>query len=266
MLNENPGINIDDNVQVEHPIIKNYSKSVPFLGHHHQITINSKNRSGGTSSNFTYRINLPIRKNLKYVAVKEIQIPATFYGLDDIDNENQFQLIEGVTVFNHILERGNYTAADLVTVLNAILSLFTTNAYTVTYSSVTARFTISAIGSENTIILRIPSIRLAELLGMNVGDNVFITQKLVSPNASTQAVEQSIRIISNICGDDEELASMIDLKISNGMIAWSSQDVKIDRRIMLIGNSNEFYFRLVNEDNRALDTNGVDMSIILYFF
>ena len=180
-----------------------------------------------------------------------------------IDRENSMILSENATDNIVTIPPGNYTEVSLGVALELALDAAGVNAYTVTYNSSNHRFTITSVGAASVIILYISSVRLRELLGMDM-NNVF-SPTLVSPFAATTAVEQSLRIISDIC-NEETLIDMIDLNIGGGTVSWSSADVVSDSRTLHIGNSNVFSFRLVNEDNALINLNGPDMSLILYFY
>lgn len=230
----------------------------------HQVILNSKRRTGGTASDFSYKIDLPEWKNLTHVTLKELQIPLSYYALDNVNNENVFTVTQNSITYTRAFPRGNYNAQDLAIQFGLLLgSLDVGVTYSVTYNPVDYRFTVVVSGTIN-VTININSIRLSELLGFNLGTNQFI-DNYTSPNASTQSVEQTLRVISDIC-DDEELGAMIDLTIDNGTIRWSSKDIYIDKRKLHAAKSNLFNFKVVNEDGRYLDTNGIDMSMILYFF
>lgn len=118
-----------------------------------QIYVDSTYRLSGDTVNFKYNLKQPI--HAKYFKLTSAEIPLTYYNIRNvsgaIDNNHIFYFSEnnGVTTLNATLTAGYYNATTIATALKTSLEAVSTNAYTytVSYSTLTQKFTISATGN-----------------------------------------------------------------------------------------------------------------------
>lgn len=134
----------------------------------------------------TFYLNRPLQ-NIAFMKVLEAEIPFSYYVINQYNNT--FFLTESSSALVTI-PVGNYTSATLATTLGSVLTQASlglgSRTYTVTYSSMTQKFTVTA--STGTFSLVFGSStdsgqtnpRL--ILGFNPGFNTSIGSVLVAPN------------------------------------------------------------------------------------
>src|ERR1700677_4640968 len=100
---------------------------------HYKVYIDSRKRTSGTDSNFSYVVQFPADKKFTHVTCLDCLIPKSYYLVQA--GYNTFQLQEGATIVTVDVPIGCYT---LVSWMNQLTSLLTANSpnsytYTVTY-------------------------------------------------------------------------------------------------------------------------------------
>lgn len=131
----------------------------------------------------TFYLNRPLL-NVAFMKVLQAEIPFSYYVINA--NNNTFFLTEvGSTLVT--LPVGNYTSSTLSTALGTALTTASgINTYTVVYSNVTQKFTITSTGGAFALVFGSPSDsgqsnpRL--ILGFNAGTNSSTGNTLVGPN------------------------------------------------------------------------------------
>lgn len=103
-------------------------------------------RNGGTLGNPQFNINDTLN-NIRGVKLKNAVLPLSFYTIDSRNNKLYFyEVAPGVDLVATIPE-GIYTSSTLPGVLKTALELVGSNIYTITYSSVSNKLTITADNS-----------------------------------------------------------------------------------------------------------------------
>lgn len=154
------------------------------------------------TDNALFYFDYPIQ-NVAFMKVIEAEIPMSYYTINSTNNT--FTLTEGSSVTVTITP-GNYTSASLSTTLQAALNAVspTPKTYTVTFSSLTQKFTITA--SAGTFTLTFGTTGDTGLtnprffLGMNAGANASTLTVLTSPNAANITGDNYLYICSDVLG------------------------------------------------------------------
>ena len=109
-----------------------------------EYLIDSKYRSYGTSSNFNIQFDDSI-KNASKAYLQYFNFPNTYYNVKNGYNKIDFN--EGAGELNATLTSGNYSINDLQTEIKTQMEAVGVNTYTVTYSSVSMKLTITSSGN-----------------------------------------------------------------------------------------------------------------------
>ena len=185
------------------------------------IYLSSKNRSTGTSDNYTIVdtqerfVNTP-----QSVKAKTITIPVTWYNITEANNKFEF---EGSGTGPHAIELspGNYSGATLAAELqDAITAILGCGDYTVVYDCSTGKFTIASKTEAFTIDFTIDD-NMAELLGFEE-----VVTAIVMSHTSTK--------VANIIIDTEIwVCTNLISGVDNGVLPWTENAPKTEKQGVL---------------------------------
>lgn len=241
--------------------------------------INSKDRIGGTSSNFTYDLKMDKENKYSHVMVLDVSIPKSYYLIPA--GANTFSLQEGKTTVTVTMPAANYNIGNLKTVLAAQLTLVSPNAatYTVTYPSASQpdtgklTFTSTYLGATSFIF---PESTIANVLGFSPGLTYNFTvsggsSTLISGMIDLQN-EQTLYIHSTMVtspsGDNILQECFATDTPSYGRIVWQCTCPELSSKLLASPGSvsSVFNFTLCDEDGNEMNLNGLDwqMTICVY--
>lgn len=128
----------------------------------------------------TFRFQTPIQ-NIAKMKILEAEIPFSYYV---VNTDNNRIVLTETGSSTAVIPVGNYTVTDLATALGAALTAASlalgSRTYTVTYSTITGRFTISSSG---TFTLSVSSLLLQSVLGLQA-TNPSSGSTLVAPHVA----------------------------------------------------------------------------------
>lgn len=241
------------------------------------VVINSKNKSSGTHSNFTYKIPVTPGTNYTHVAVIQAILPKSFY-MCDVSN-TYFTLTEpSQAPVNIYITSGNYNTTTFRIVLQQLLNANSPGGktYTISFpnaatSASTGKYTYTCSSGNPTFTFNSSS-NLYELMGFDVDStNTFSGNTLTSTNVIKMLREDVIIIRSNIAeneGDDilQEIYSVENESFTN--IVYRQDNLLFNCKKINNQLSNNYYFRLVNDNNIEIDLRGLNwmLTIILFSF
>jgi hypothetical protein len=248
-----------------------------FIGDITTVVINSSNRTTGSNSSFTHRVNLPDKNNYDRVVVIRALVPKSYYSIGL--NRSSFTLIEdGVsTVITLTPANYSYTSfkAEIVLKINAASPNNWT--YACSYPNIqnqpnTGKFTYTVSGNSSQ-----PSFDFSthsnsgvhNAMGFDTDEApVFDAGVLVSTNVINLSSEASLYIRSNICEnhDNQILQDVFQNNVSFGYIEFESNDVLLNSRKIKRNQDNSYWFMLTNEENEEMLLNGQNILISLCFF
>jgi hypothetical protein len=241
--------------------------------------INSRERTTGTNSNFSYEIKLPAGNNFDRVVCLQASIPKTYYLVQSPGNT--ITLTEDGKDAKITLPEGNYGVESLKTVLATQLtaeSKASLNSYTYTITSPDEfkttgtgklTFTVSGNGLIQPII-NLTDSNLYEILGFNENSiNQFTANSLTSPNVINLQKESTLYIHSDICQDNESNV-LQELFASNNpdftSVVYNCTNADLYAKKLTNNRSNIFNFQLLDENDREIHLNGGNMVFTLCVF
>jgi hypothetical protein len=244
----------------------------------HFVYVNSLHRLSGTTSNFTYNINLPPNKRFTKVVVLDALIPKSYYLIDS--NDCVFQLQEGGTVVDVTIPAGNYNFLSWQYVIGSVLTSASPNgwSYSCTYANTntsadTGKFIYSVTGnSSQPSLIMVADSSLFEQLGFDDGStNVFTSGSLTAANVCKLQVEDSIFINSSlVIGSPNQLGVLqhINVVASPNFSTVTYQCTAPDHfsKPMNTLLSSSVSFSLTDEHNQNIDLNGLPFSMTLMFY
>lgn len=112
----------------------------------HILNVDSRFReSGGSSSNFYFRLLSPV-KNVLRIRITSIEIPNSYYIFSKLRRNVALRILYGpslASIFQVTLSDGNYSAYDMVDALNAILSAGGLSWMRMSFDLITGKFTFT---------------------------------------------------------------------------------------------------------------------------
>lgn len=240
-------------------------------------SINSRYRTSGNDSNFSYNIN--IDQNAKYdsVCVLSASVPISYYLVRD--GHNQFILLEDdiETVIN--VPSGNYSVNSFQLILKKLLNDNSPHHWTYDISfpdsiseCQTGKYTYSVTGntSQPSIVLY-PNSQLHRQFGFADGStNTFTNNSLTSKYVVNFMLDNVLYIYSDIVVSNNEQNILCDLYSPNtapySYITFVNPNFIQTSRQLSTNNSNTFRFSIMTAEGDNIDLNGnhCDFTILLY--
>lgn len=235
--------------------------------------INSENRLSGTSTDFSYKLDIDPNVEYTHCSLISISIPKTFYSVTD---NNYFNLIEDLTSVQVVLPKGNYTRNSFALVLKNLLNLMSPNGwvYNVTYPNITRTvdqgfYNYSVTGNGGLQ----PSFEIFEHLSHHLGfdknsTQTFISDELTSTNVTNLNPENTLILHSTIVDDrDARLKSILTTSVNSfDYIVYENQNILESSKRMSIAKSNIYNFILTDLNNNRIDLNGSHIVFSLLVF
>lgn len=256
-----------------------------------QVVINSARRLNPlteTSTNFTYRINKSFTR-ISEIVIQSIMFPFSYYVINS--SNNQLVVTRGTTK-TITIPSGNYNATTMISVLNIALNNvtdpvtgFTYNGFagenfTVTFSSVYLKFTISNTSSFSIISANTnPASTMAYNLGFQIDANSILqsgSQVAQADSCVNLAGPKYIRIESKyltaptqhkaLYADNSYSESLFILPTNASNGSFITTDIQIPIRLtrkITISNTDTIDFKVVDENDVVIDLNGLDWAMYL---
>lgn len=250
------------------------------------VYINSHFRASGTDHDFTYSINLEPRAIFDKICLLQCSIPKSYYNCPA--GQNTFNLIESGTTIPITVPPGNYTRVGLSVAISALLTAASTHSYTYTVSipnnatgADNGKFIFTVSGSIGTQpILSFPAILPAsisslifEMLGFSAGSaNSFSANVLISTNVANlqpfNAIQIHCSLVSNMIqtGVNTDILQSIMANVGSAPysnIQWVCPQVEAYSQDIVAGSTGTARFWLTDEDNIAINTNGVGCEFVI---
>lgn len=246
------------------------------------VYINSIQRLNGTSSDFSISINLKPNNEFDRVTLMKAGLPKSFYSVQT--GSNTFILSENGVQTTCTLNTGNYTRNALATVLTSLLTTRSSQGwiYTVSFpnslsQSDTGFFTyrVTGNGSQPSLIFTTGSL-MNELCGFaRSSTNVFVTNTLVSTQVCNLQPFNCIQVHSDIVSNPYQTLGNTDILESvfantgsapYSFISYQCTDVEASSQLISSGNTGFCRIYLTDEEGVPINTNGVDLQLVLLFW
>lgn len=253
------------------------------MSHHFIAYVNSKLRSSGSSSDFTYTIDLP--KNTGYdsydsICMLQASIPKSYYLINT--GRNMFTLVEGISQATVVIPRGNYTRRSFAIVLGTQLNLASPNGlnYTISVPNVTN-------GPETgkyliTITNNVTDIPVSLVFGSNSSPaaqmgfppestNDFTNDTLESAYVCQLQISQSVFILCDnvINGHTHILQEIFTASPDFSNISFNvglSGGLEANGKRLKSALTNSWHFKIMTPDYELIDLEGLDVvfSLVLW--
>ena len=247
--------------------------------------ISSKLRSAGTTSNFSYNINLPLElyNEITHVSVTSINVPKSFYSI--ANGYNQFELVENGVHITITIPFGNYSKSQLYVMITSLLTTASLNAiiYTVsdehsTYD--TGKLKITATNNVGLIPIRLDFDNLTDCydaLGFKKNSintfnaNVLVSKNVINLNQKATAIYLNSNVGINEFSNTSNSSSTILACVYGQLFvpySWISNsfDIIANMNKFNHGLNGTFNFVFTDDENEELDFNGIDCSFTITFF
>lgn len=244
------------------------------------LIVNSQDRStnpGNTNENFSIAITQDKIGPIKKWAIGSVTIPYSWYSIDSTNNV--FEFIRGPS-FSFTLSPGNYTYSELATALQTGMNTLDANAYTVTYNTITSKFTIA--GAANFTMDFTGTSNMKKVLGFPnnsyTGTNSYTASNvaIISNPFNIIITSDKLRQITTDMGwvniNGEYIRSnvitnfLVNGDPGNVMTFYNStNDIKWHNTLRHYIHNIDFQLRDGNDYNKIMDLNGVNWLIEIIF-
>lgn len=236
--------------------------------------VDSSKRISGTTSDFTYQLNLPKGHEFDNVCVLQCIIPKSYYLVQP--GYNTFVLKENGVSTTITVTPGNYNAKSWSTIIGTLLTTSSSQGwtYTITFPNSTTSvdtglFTYSCVGGNPSFIF---TTNLYEQFGFQPNStNTFSSNTLVSANVVKFQVEDVLYLHSDISYNPDQSSTndvLQEIYASTtpnytNIVYQNSGAVEGYSKQLLNQSNNIYHFVLTDENNNTLSLNGLNMVITL---
>jgi len=238
--------------------------------------VNSRNRTSGSSSDFSYYFDFPRDSKYNKVCLLQASIPKSFYMIQDGEH---FTLQEGVLTAQITVSSANYTRKSFAAVLQTSLTTNSPNGWTyvITYTNSSTlgdtgkyTYTVSGNGGAQPIFTFANDNGMYRHMGFDeTSSNTFVGDSLISTNVINLQRDTTLFIHSDIVrGDNSNILQEIYAADSPdySSVTFLQQDVEAYSKDISFSSSNTYNFYLTNEYSEKIDLNGqnFDFTILMY--
>jgi hypothetical protein len=243
-----------------------------------QIYLNSKyaNRYNASTSDVDYYFSpfsIPTQYHI-HLSVVSAQIPYSFYNVNIRNNTLNFYLNNQPTMISVSVPVGNYNVNTLLTALNTALSSYN---FTITYSSLTNKFTFT---NTSTFSFYSSSSIFAILGFYSSTSNSLLVSSLISGSytLTSNAVvnlqtQQCVNICTNFCtnninsvnGQQSTILASIPINCPPYSIINYSNDSTTNKVNLYSNLFASINIKLLDQDNNLIDLNYQNYSLTLQF-
>jgi hypothetical protein len=235
------------------------------------IYLNSEDRISGTASNFVYAIDIPDGSKFDTCCVLSMTIPRSYYLVRA--GYNRAKVIIDGTEYPFEVPPGNYNANNgsnnFATLLMAILLAATGITFTMTYSSVTGKYTYGYTSAASVAFVFEDPSRLGHQMGFNeVSVNHFQNGSLTSANVINFVSTSTLFLHSDMVDDATDVLQEVyaDNSIPFSNLVYNCKVPGLYSKRLRNNTSSLFSFSLCDEHDKEVDLNGheINLTLILY--
>jgi len=231
--------------------------------------VNSEFRESGTSSNFTYKLDINAGSRFDRCAVMSLSIPFSFYLIRK--PYHSFQLQEGIDIIEILIPEGNYNALSFLKVLTDLLNLNSPNGfiYSMTLDTTIAKYTYSV--TNNGLVQPIINVEehLADQLGLYLhSTNEFVDNTLISTRCLNFQSTNCLYLHSDMVRDRTSILQecYANNTIPFSFLVFENSDIYVHSKDLQTSESSLYNFSLTDADNVEIDLNGQEMQFVLILF
>lgn len=222
--------------------------------------INSENRIEGTSSNFSYKIEVP-EAGFNQCCVLAMTIPKSYYLVRD--GHNQFKLTTSGQTHVITVPPGNYFNGSFISTVLPMLNAFGT--FTMTYVPVTGKF---AYTTATDVTFEFSS-QLARQFGFDEkSTNTFLAGPFTSKNVLDFNPTNTLFLHSDMVDDTTNILQEVysDNTVPFANIVYTCNNPMMYSKKLNKHGSSVFNFTLTDEHQEEVFLNGHDICITLMMY
>jgi len=234
------------------------------------IYVDSEERISGTSSNFSYAIDIPDGAKYDTCCVLSMTIPRSYYLIRP--GQNYAILVLDAIEHPFEIPPGNYNADNFSEILMTILNQATgmpVATFTITFSTITGKYTYAYSGlGDAAIVLRDPS-RLGHQMGFDeISTNHFVNGSLQSKNVVNFVSTSTLFLHSDMVDDSTDILQEVyaDNSVPFSNLVYNCRAPGMYAKRLRNNASSLFNFSLCDEHDKEVDLNGHEilLTLILY--
>ena len=244
-----------------------------------RVYVDSEERISGTSSNFSYAIDIPEGAKYDTCCVLSMTIPRSYYLVRS--GQNRGILIIDAVEHPFEIPPGNYNVDNFSESLLAILNRIATPApgmpvaFTITYSGITGKYTYGYTGPGTVAFKFEDPSRLGHQMGFNeVSVNPFVatgspaTMLLTSANVVNFVSTSTLFLHSDMIDDGTDILQEVyaDNSVPFSNLVYNCRVPEMYAKKLRNNTSSLFNFSLCDEHDKEVDLNGHEIlfTLILY--
>lgn len=234
--------------------------------------VNSRNRVSGSNTDFSYAFNIDPQSKFNHVVLLDISVPKSFYA---IQSTQTFVLNENGTQSTITINSGNYTRQSFASTLQTALNTAGNWTYDISYKVINRTyddgkltFTVTGNGGVQPQFIFNGIDSLFEEMGFDsTSTNTFSANSLTSTNVINLATENTLFLRSDICQDDNNiLQNIVTTSDSAFSVINFVNPNPHEYSKIFVPNKTVYHFRLTNEDDNLIDTNGQNIVFTLMLY
>ena len=236
------------------------------------IYLDSEERISGTSSNFSYAIDIPDGAKYDTCCVLSMTIPRSYYLVRSGQNR-AILVLDGV---EHPFEipPGNYNADNFSEILLAILTGIAVAAgmpaaFTITFSTITGKYTYAYSGLGTASFKFENPSRLGHQMGFDeISENHFVAGVLTSKNVVNFVSTSTLFLHSDMVDDGTDILQEVyaDNSVPFSNLVYNCRVPGLYAKKLRNNTSSLFNFSLCDEHDKEVNLNGHEIlfTLILY--
>ena len=230
--------------------------------------VNSEYRLSGSSSNFTYALEIPNGSRFDSACVLSMTIPRSYYLIRA--GQNKLTLRIDGTPYVVTVPAGNYTALNFITTLIPLLNAVSANVFTMVFNGITGKYQYSYTGSATVVEFELsdPS-RLGHQMGFDeVSTSTFVANNLTSANVVDFVSTSTLFLHSDMVNDQTSILQEVysDNSVPFSNLVYNCKFPTMYSKLIKSANSSTFSFSLQDEHDLEVDLNGHDIIFTLLLY
>ena len=238
--------------------------------------INSSARLSGTSSAFSYLLDIPPDGNYDRIVVSMLNIPVSYYLIPA--GYNTFTLTELGINTTITISPGNYSIQSFCSVVAGLLTSNSPNlyTYTMTYNNGYLNnlngliyYSVSGNSGNQPSLTFSSSNSLYEQFGFYAGTYTFSSNSLTSINVCNFVQESTLFLHSDlVTGSNNDILQAIYQSNSSTMsfITYTSSDLIGFSKNLMTNKNNIANFYITDRNNNVINLNGQEIEISILLF
>ena len=239
------------------------------------VYVDSEERISGTSSNFSYAIDIPDGAKYDTCCVLSMIIPRSYYLIRSGQNRAVIT-IDGVE-YPFEVSPGNYNANNFAEALLAILNGIAPASFTIAFSTITGKYTYKYTGEATVVFVFEDPSRLGHQMGFDeVSVNQFVNGSatgmpvatLTSKNVVNFVSTSTLFLHSDMVNDGTDILQEVyaENSIPFSNLVYNCKVPGLYAKKLRNNTSSMFNFSLCDEHDNEVDLNGHEICVTLILY